>query len=373
MNASTGEQLNSDFVQSLRQLEALTNQVKAEMTRPKRGREQRKSSANANANAIANPVASPMLKQSSTTHATPKDSQALVFGTMHDYLGAQTEVTSDRHLELDKEFPPLPVSPALTSMTASSSPTSPAAKAPRCAEVVPTDAMSTLLAEFSSLRQLLNTRADALEMMINKNSVAIAEVKEAGKENANQIKALRAAMDNVKNEVTTLKERLDKVESHPHSCNASSEHTRRLSLLEDYSRRWNLILHGVEEKDQEDVRRETIRVLQGILPDAKDKIPGAVDTIHRLGPKRQNSTRSRPIIIQFAYRIHKEAIWSAVKKGDNPFLVANRLKLSLDFSPDIRERRRLLWPQIHQARGENKRAYYVGGRAFVDGAEIFPP
>lgn len=52
--------------------------------------------------------------------------------------------------------------------------------------------------------------------------------------------------------------------------------------MENYHRRWNLILHGLEEKDQQDIRQETIRVLQGILHEAKDKIPGAVDTIHRL-------------------------------------------------------------------------------------------
>lgn len=114
-------------------------------------------------------------------------------------------------------------------------------------------------------------------------------------------------------------------------------------------------------------------MLQGVLPGARDKIPGAVDSIHRLGPKRSGNSRSRPIIIQFAYRIHKDAIWSAVKEGDNPFLLSNKLKLSLDFSPEVRERRRLLWPQVDQARKDHKRAYYVGGRAFVDGVEIFPP
>ncbi|KAK7944431.1 hypothetical protein WMY93_000159 [Mugilogobius chulae] len=72
----------------------------------------------------------------------------------------------------------------------------------------------------------------------------------------------------------------------------------RLSLLESYSRRWNLILRGLEEKNQQDVRGEAIRVLQRVLPEARDLLPDAVDTVHRLGPRRPDTTRG--VIIQFA-------------------------------------------------------------------------
>lgn len=303
------------------------------------------------------------------------DGQSVLFSNMHDYLGAESEVNSDDVPRLERDlYPPLPLSPATFSASPSSSPTSPAHKVARGAGSVSPDAMATLLAEFSSLRQLLNSRADALESMINKNSVAIAEVKMEGKENSKQISVLKADYDSMKTELVALKERMEKIESQPQSSsNASAAHMRRLSNLEDYSRRWNLILQGLGEKEHQDVRRETIRVLQEVLPEAKEKIPGAVDTIHRLGPKRPGSTRPRPVIIQFAYRIHKDAIWAAVKDGDNAFLLANKLKLTLDFSPEIRERRRLLWPQVDQARKDHKRAFYVGGRAFIDGVEIFPP
>ncbi|KAK7918699.1 hypothetical protein WMY93_009983 [Mugilogobius chulae] len=60
----------------------------------------------------------------------------------------------------------------------------------------------------------------------------------------------------------------------------------RLSLLESYSRRWNLILRGLEEKDQQDVRGEAIRSSSRVLPEARDQLPDVVDTVHRLGPRR---------------------------------------------------------------------------------------
>lgn len=385
MTSISGEQINKDFELSLLELKNLASQVKVKMTRSnsKRNRDAKKP-ANANAasakaalkhtegdaNATANFAGKP------ATHLTSCSNghDALTFSNMHDYLGGETEIPFDDHFRLDKEFPPLPISPAATSNTAASSPASPAPKVPRCTEPVSADAMTTLLSEFRSVRELLNSRADALEGMIIKNSLTIAEVKEVGEKNSTQINALKEAFDSIAAQQAALKERLEKLEAQPlPSSNTSAAQVRRISDLESYFRRWNLILHGLEETDHQDIRRETIRVLQGVLPEAKDKIPGAVDTIHRLGPRRPNTTRGRPIIIQFAYRIHKEAIWSAAKKGDNPFLLANKLRLSLDFPPETRERRRLLWPQVDQARKDNKRAYYVGGRAFVDGVEIFPP
>lgn len=386
MGENVGEHLNKGFQQSLWELRTLSSQVKSTMTRTKRGRvantskaskaavETTTSGTDANARATAaNPEAN--VDGTGSSKSCIKDSQPVIFSNMHDYLGAESEVNFDNAPGLERDlYPPLPLSPATFSATPSSSPTSPAPKVARSAGSVSPDAMTTLLAEFSSLRQLLNSRADALEIMINKNSVAIAEVKMEGKENSKQISILKADYDNMKTELVALKERLEKVESQPQAySHASAAHMRRLSNLEDYSRRWNLILHGLGEKEHQDVRRETIRVLQEVLPVAKEKIPGAVDTIHRLGPKRPGSSRSRPIIIQFAYRIHKDAIWAAVKDGDNAFLLANKMKITLDFSPEIRERRRLLWPQVDQARKDHKRAFYVGGRAFIDGVEIFPP
>ncbi|KTF89581.1 hypothetical protein cypCar_00042412, partial [Cyprinus carpio] len=38
-----------------------------------------------------------------------------------------------------------------------------------------------------------------------------------------------------------------------------------------------------------------------------------------------------------------------------------------------REKRNKLWPLVDKARRDNKREYFVGGRAFLDGTEIFPP
>lgn len=379
MNSKFGEQLQTDFQNSLNELHSLVGQIKEKMAGKKR---KTKSTTRNNAPSVAHcPVSSANAKKTNaaadTSSAPPgllKDSQTVMFANMHDYTGAHLEVSANEHVEAANLFPPLPISPSATSSTTASTPSaaSPVPKEPRYVSPGATDAMTTMLSEFSSLRQLLNTRADALENMIKANTMAIAEVKETGIENSNQINAVKVSLDHLYAELVSLKERVDKLESQPCGpTEPSASFLSRISLLENYSRRRNLILYGLEEKDQQDVRRETILMLQKIYPEAKDKISSAVDIVHRLGPKRPGNSKSRPIIIQFAYRHHKEALWRACK--DSPFLKTSNLRVSLDFSPEVRERRRLLWPQVDRARRDEKRAYYVGGRAYVDGVEIFPP
>ena len=75
--------------------------------------------------------------------------------------------------------------------------------------------------------------------------------------------------------------------------------------------------------------------------------------------------------MQFTIRIYRDAVWRSAKKS--AFLKSNNLKLAEDLSADDRDRRNRLWPAVEKARKENKLAFFVGGRAFVNGKEIFPP
>lgn len=376
MNATLGEPLQVSFGQSLHELKVLVNQVKTTMTkrsRPAKKHPEAKAKAKPSFAANANATATVPISGAPSLSAVPdKKNEPGIRANMHDYLEGQIEVASNEVVRTESLFPPLPDSPANSSSSVSFA-VSPVAKTARAdGGTVSSDTMTALFAEFSALRQLLNSRADALECMINNNAITITQVKEESKENAIQINAIKITVDQLYAELVSLKDRVEKLEARPLTPNIVLEPLlNRITNLENYSRRWNLILHGVEEKDQQDVRREAIRILQAVLPEARDKILGAVDTVHRLGPRRPNNTRSRPIIIQFVYRYHKDAIWAAAREG-NSFLQDNGLRLSLDLSPEVREKRRVLWPLVDKARKEHKRAYFVGGRAFVDGVEIFP-
>lgn len=119
------------------------------------------------------------------------------------------------------------------------------------------------------------------------------------------------------------------------------------------------------------VRAESIRICEATFSEGRSNLADKIDTVHRVGRRLQNSSRPRPIIIQFSSRVTRDGVWKAARASE--FLRANQLRFTEDLTVPDRERRKLLWPAVDKARKEGKRAHFVGGRAFVDGSEIHPP
>lgn len=63
-----------------------------------------------------------------------------------------------------------------------------------------------------------------------------------------------------------------------------------------------------------------------------------------------------------------DALLKAAK--NYPFLRDNKLRLAEDLSLPVKEARMTFWPIIKKAQSEEKSAYYVVARAFVDGQEL---
>lgn len=213
----------------------------------------------------------------------------------------------------------------------------------------------------AQLSQLINSRSDALEKLVADNSLRIEGLKKTIDFACAEIKEIKEKSAVLEKRITNDETRLDSAEL-------------RIAELESYSRRWNLRLFGVPEADQQDVRQEAISVCQAILPAEKTRLSSLIDTVHRLGRKKEKEPRSpdkpRGIIIQFTSRVTRDAIWKAAKKSE--YLQSHGLRFAEDLSKIDRERRLQLWPTVKEARHQGKTAYFVGGRAFVAGTEIFP-
>lgn len=210
----------------------------------------------------------------------------------------------------------------------------------------------------STLSNLINTRSDAIEKMVSENALKIEGLKKT-------VDFVCAELNDIKGKVSHVETRLNTEEKKMGFCE------QRLTDLERYSRRWNLRLHGVNEKEREDVRAESIRICEALFPEGGIRLADKIDTVHRVGRKLQNNSRPRPIIIQFSSRVARDGVWKAARTSE--FLRANQLRFTEDLIASDRERRQLLWPAVDKARKEGKRAHFVGGRAFVDGSEIYPP
>ncbi|KAJ8003279.1 hypothetical protein DPEC_G00167770 [Dallia pectoralis] len=113
-----------------------------------------------------------------------------------------------------------------------------------------------------------------------------------------------------------------------------------------YSRNWSLKLHSVKEEDGEDVRCRVINILEKVAPRVRDKLKEGVDIVHRIGPRRQDGSK-RSIIILFALRLLRDAVWREAKAA-----------------------REKLWPLVKKARDEGKKASFRGPFVFINGKKI---
>lgn len=209
----------------------------------------------------------------------------------------------------------------------------------------------------STLSQLINNRSDALEKMVGDNALKIEGLKKT-------VDFICAELNDVKGKVGLIEARVSSEEKKMEFCET------RIADLERYSRRWNLRLHGIPEKEGENIRAESIRICVATFPEGGPSLPDKIDTVHRIGKRPMNTTRPRAVIIQFSSRLIRDGVWRAAKSSE--FLRVNSLRFSEDLTAFDRERRLLLWPAVENARKQGRKAYFVGHRAFIEGSEINP-
>lgn len=102
------------------------------------------------------------------------------------------------------------------------------------------------------LSQLINTRSDTIEKMVSENALKIEGLKKT-------VDFVCAELNDIKGKVSHFKTRLTTEEK------KLGFREQRLTDLERYSHHWNLRLHGVIEKENEDVR--TIRICEATFPE----------------------------------------------------------------------------------------------------------
>lgn len=73
-------------------------------------------------------------------------------------------------------------------------------------------------------------------------------------------------------------------------------------------------MRGLKEKKDENLRATIIPILKKIAPEYAGDMERAVDVVHRLGKREDNSTRQ--VIILFALRHVKDEVW--LKTKDSP-------------------------------------------------------
>ena len=188
--------------------------------------------------------------------------------------------------------------------------------------------------------------------------------------------------------ITSLQDRLDEAESEidrvnklahdlqkslEFTQNVQNEVTSRVTVCEQeqvkidekvekqdlYTRRWNLLFHGVDENKDEDCEDVVDDILSAKLGLDADEIRYC--SVHRLG--RKSKGRKRPIIARFTCRSDRDTVWRKKWK-----LRSTKIFISEDPPYKTRElRRRILIPAAKRARRiRGTKVTIIGDRLVVD-------
>ncbi|XP_077536069.1 uncharacterized protein LOC144148407 [Haemaphysalis longicornis] len=117
----------------------------------------------------------------------------------------------------------------------------------------------------------------------------------------------------------------------------------KLTELEDRSRRNNILVYGIDEKDDETNDDLEAAVVQGVFNTVLGVNVRSAERIHRIGRKRPD--KARPVIVKlFDYR-EKMDVFSKCSK-----LKGTEVSISEDYSVATRQKRKKLWDSTTELR-----------------------
>lgn len=209
--------------------------------------------------------------------------------------------------------------------------------------------LNEMYEQFAAVKALINTRSDSLECKITTLEGKIARI-------STDLSAVNTKVIQLEQRVVRVEEPVKQIQ-------------RQIDDFESHSRRMNLRLRGLPDS-MEEVHGQVVKICQRVLPDAdKSKLADNIDIVHCVGKRSpsQSGERTRPRGVWFATRTWRDVVWKAAKVC--PFLRDNGLQFQEGFPKGVLEWRAKLWPLVKKARNETKRAFYVGGRAFIEGED----
>ena len=160
---------------------------------------------------------------------------------------------------------------------------------------------------------------------INYINEQFTKYEEERKERDQEVKNLKEEISRMSDEMKDLKKGVDR--------------------QEQYSRRNCLLVHGVEEEQNEDTDKIVIKLIRDTLEE--DVSLEDLDRTHRIGSPRNSSGKTRPIIIKFArYNVRRRVFSNKKKLKGKPASITESLtKFRVEKLQEAREvyRRENVW------------------------------
>ena len=218
----------------------------------------------------------------------------------------------------------------------------------------------TIDEQFAMLHDNINEKFKSLKAEVDKIQVSLKQV--------------QSEMAEVKGTVGELKTRMDNIEETQHDiqldANTNSECvsalTNRIDELcekiekqERYSRRENVIFHGMKEERDESYTNMRKKVADFLNRNVKEKVwsEGDILRAHRLGDP--NNGKSRPVIVRFVQFMDKLSVLRA-----REYLKRVDVGVSNDLTVNQRN-------ELAKLREKGERGYYKNGTLHIeDGAQL---
>lgn len=124
----------------------------------------------------------------------------------------------------------------------------------------------------------------------------------------------------------------------------------RTNYQEDYNRRNNLQIVGLEEQTNESWEQTAVKVTK-LLEEKMELLQVEVERAHRVGPRREE--RNRPVVVRFSKFSDREAVRRNAAK-----LRGTRIYVNEDLCQASQAIRKEKLPLLKQARREGKIAYF---------------
>lgn len=199
----------------------------------------------------------------------------------------------------------------------------------------------------------------ALEIMMKQIHEEVGSLRSTVDDLRKSLEFTQGEVDNLRTEVKKLEKEkaADKtiIQDLRKQCHTANENCEiledRCDYLEDYSRRNNVHITGMEERPGGETWEQTAEHVQNMLAD-KMQLPDIIlERAHRVGQRSEQ--RARPVVARFLRFSDRELVMRNAKK-----LKGTNIFINDDLCPASQEKRRLQLPQLQQARREGKIAYF---------------
>ena len=144
---------------------------------------------------------------------------------------------------------------------------------------------------------------------------------------------------------------------------------KQVVKIEEYSRRKNLLVHGIQERENERCKDVVLSIMENKLGIANASTRIVIDKAHRVGPRRAQTCR--PIIVQFIYSDHLSEVYSKwFQLRDQGKNSRSSMFLTRDYPEEMVRIRRQLKYVLKVAKKTDSTAYLLKDKLIYNGKAL---